>query len=110
MLVVSAQTPSTTHDLPLSSTAIESVDLGDCILATVRSSIPRIAMQPLSGPLELLSTVNNVASRTCDITLNSDIAVEITTSTFTCNQTGKCLELLGYSLHKADQWCNVMCG
>ena len=89
---VTPGTPPTTN-LAQSTTPEESVVIGDCILGTLRPSITPVGMQPLSGQLELLSSINNVASpTTCNIILNSEVAIAVTT-TFNCNQAGKCWQL-----------------
>ena len=98
---MSAETPPTTNDLTLSSTTSESVYFGDdCTSATLHTSIVHVGMLPLSGPLELLSSINNAASTTtCNIILNSEVSVEISTTIFTCIQTGEYSEFFRYSLN-----------
>ena len=88
VLGVTPEAPPTTN---LSqSTTEESVFIGDCILGTLSPSITPVGMQPLSGQLELLSSINNVASpTTCNITLNSEVAIAVTT-TFNCSRDSKC--------------------
>ena len=84
MLDVSAETPPTTSVPALSFTAIESVDLGDnCISATHCTLIARADMQPLIGQLQLFSSTNTVLS-TCNITVNSEVAVTIASQTSPC--------------------------
>ena len=91
LLDVSAQNPPSISSLTLSSTAYESVDLGDdCSLATLVTLITTTDMQPLTGQLELLSSFNTVASTTtCNITLNSEVEAATTTLNFICNDLSK---------------------
>ena len=91
VLGVTPEAPPTTN-LTQSTTPEESVVIGACILGTLSPSITPVGMQPLSGQLELLSSINNVASTTCNITLNSEVAIAVTI-TFNCNQAGKCWQL-----------------
>ena len=87
MLDVAPRTSTTTNDLTLSSTAIESVDLGDCTSAALHTSVAHAGLQPLSGPLELHSSINSVASTTtCNITLYSEVAAAIKTQYFYCSE------------------------
>ena len=83
----------------LSFTAIETVDLGDnCISATSHTSIARADMQRLTGQLQLFSSTNTVLS-TCNIIVNSEVAVTITSQISPCIEFSECWDLFVYSFN-----------
>ena len=107
VLGMTPESPPTTN-LAQSTTHDESVVIGDCILGTLSPSLTPVGTQPLSGQLELLSSINNVAApTTCNITLSSEVALAVTT-TFNCSQDSKCWELFYLFMYLSGQTNGAM--